>query len=29
MFIVNDIKYIRYNEISLFPLYYTVFSGFQ
>jgi hypothetical protein len=29
MFIANDIKYIKYNEISLFPLYYRVFSKFQ
>jgi hypothetical protein len=31
MFIVNYIviRYILYNEISLFPLYYTVFSEFQ
>jgi hypothetical protein len=29
MIIDNDIKYIIYNEISLFPLYYTVFSEFQ
>jgi hypothetical protein len=29
MFIVSNIKYIRYNEILLLPLYYTVFSEFQ
>jgi hypothetical protein len=29
MFIVNDIKYIRYNEILLFSLYYTIFFEFQ
>jgi hypothetical protein len=29
MFTANvNIKYIRYNEISLFPLYYTVFYKF-
>jgi hypothetical protein len=23
MFFIDEIKYIRYNEISLFPLHYT------